>query len=248
MKKILLVVFGALLLGTLCTSCSSSKRFDTAAEDRGVKPLSQQVVEAIKADTDFQTLTYKAHKDEIVWVSNKKGRKGWQIQAYNPDPVMSPFGRFIRLRWLHSDVSFVGSFKSVKLSDEEQQDILEALQPLFESIQKAYIEKNNKKYHQVEWPGDRGADDVNDDQLSSTSPLLFQKGIFFIVSLEKLKFFYWRQYSHQLNNSSLQSDLFGWCTNLSLRKSLSCLRLHLPYTWVSQRHVLNPPASGRPPS
>lgn len=146
MKKIWVFSLGVLLF----TSCGTSKRYDTVAEERGVKPLSQQVVEAIKADAGFQTLTYKAHKDEIVWVSNKKGRKGWQIQAYNPNPILSPFGRFIRLRWLHNDVSFMGSFKSVKLSDEEQQEILEALQPLFDNVQKDYIEKSNKKYHQVE--------------------------------------------------------------------------------------------------
>lgn len=150
MKKICSFILGALLLA----SCSSSKRFDAAAEDRGVKPLSQQVVDAIKADADFQTLTYKHHKDEIVWVSQKKGRKGWQIEAYNPEPILSPFGRFIRLRWLKKDVSFIGGFKSVKLSDDEQQDILDALKPLFDSVQKDYIEKTSKKYHQVEWHGD----------------------------------------------------------------------------------------------
>lgn len=150
MKKIIVLVAGIVLFA----SCGTSKRVDQLAEDRAVKPLATQVVEAILADSvGYKTLTYKHTKDEILWVSSK-GRGGWQIRAYNPDPILSEFGRFIRLRWMHADVAFVGKYKKVKLTDDEQQAILESLKYFFDHLQKQEIEKTYEKYHQVKWQGD----------------------------------------------------------------------------------------------
>ncbi len=185
MKRILFFAFMAMVFA----SCGTTKRVDELATEREVKPLATQVVEAILVDSvSYKSLTYKHHKDEILWVSSK-GRGGWQIRAYNPDPILSEFGRFIRLRWMHADVAFVGKYKKVKLTDDEQQAIIEALKYFFDHLQKQEIEKNYPKYHQVKWLGDcnhvERAYAFEMPELHISFPVT-QGRIFLIVSLEKL--------------------------------------------------------------